>query len=103
MKRPICLLFAAAILFILSTVEFVLSREHPVKADPIASATSRDDLISAPGRVEAISEEIRVRKGQVLAQIENQDYIDRVAAAEATLAQRQAELQRTSTEHVLRK
>jgi len=114
MKRPIYILSAAVILFVLSTVEFVLSREHSVNAAPVASATSRDDLISAPGRVEAISEEIRlsselsgrlhsvpveegdrVHKGQVLAQIENQDYIDRVSAAEATLAQRRAELQRT--------
>jgi len=114
MKRPIYILSAAVILFVLSTVEFVLSREHSVNAAPVASATSRDDLISAPGRVEAISEEIRlsselsgrlhsvpveegdrVHKGQVLAQIDNQDYIDRVSAAEATLAQRRAELQRT--------
>jgi HlyD family secretion protein len=113
MKRPNYVLSAAAILFILSTLEFVLSRERPAKAAPIASDTSRVDSISAPGRVEAVSEEVRVsselsgrlhsvpveegdrvRRGQVLAQIENQDYIDRVAAAEATLAQRQAELQR---------
>jgi ABC exporter DevB family membrane fusion protein len=64
--------------------------------------------------VEAISEEIRVSselsgrlhsvpveegdrvtKGQILAQIENEDYIARVSAAEATLAQRKAELERT--------
>jgi multidrug efflux pump subunit AcrA (membrane-fusion protein) len=60
MKRPIFVLTAAAILFVFSTVEFVLSREHPVNAAPVASATPRVDLISAPGRVEAISEEIRV-------------------------------------------
>jgi HlyD family secretion protein len=115
MKRPIYLLSAAAILFLLSTVQLLRSREHPVNAASSASTTTlRDGLISAPGRVEAISEEIRVsselsgrlhsvpveegdrvHKGQVLAQIENEDYIARVSAAEATLAQRQAELERT--------
>jgi HlyD family secretion protein len=113
MKLPSYVLAAAAILFVSSTLEFVLSREHPVKAAPMASAASREDLISAPGRIEAISEEIRVsselsgrlhsvpveegdrvHKGQVIAQIENEDYIARVSAAEATLSQRQAELQR---------
>jgi HlyD family secretion protein len=115
MKRPIYLLSAAAILFLLSTVQLLRSREHPVSAASAAPTTSlRNGLISAPGRVEAISEEIRVsselsgrlhsvpveegdrvHKGQVLAQIENEDYIARVSAAEATLAQRQAELERT--------
>jgi ABC exporter DevB family membrane fusion protein len=79
------------------------------KASP-ASPT----LIAAPGRVEAVSEEIRVsaelsgrlrkvrveegdrvQRGQVLAEIENDDYRARVAAAEAALAQREAELRRT--------
>jgi HlyD family secretion protein len=114
MKRPVYVLAAAAILFVLSTVEFVVSRKHRVNAAPIASTTtSAGKLISAPGRVEAISEEIRVsselsgrlhsvpveegdriHKSQVIAQIENQDYIARVCAAEAALSQRQAELQR---------
>lgn len=114
MQRPIYVLAAAAILFISSTVEFVLSHEHPVSAAPIASSTARVDLISAPGRVEAVSEEIRVSselsgrlhsvpveegdrvyRGQVIAHIENEDYIARVSSAEATLSERQAELQRT--------
>jgi HlyD family secretion protein len=114
MKRPIYILSAAVAFFLLSTLLFLRSREHPVNAAPVASATARDGLVSAPGRVEAVSEEIRVSselsgrlhsvpveegdrvlKGQVLAQIENADYIARVSAAEATLAQRQAELLRT--------
>jgi len=113
MKRSIYVFSAALALFLLSGVLFLRSREHSVKAAPAASAISRDGLIAAPGRVEAVSEEIRVsselsgrlhsvpveegdriRKGQVLAQIENEDYFARVAAAEATLAQRQAELLR---------
>jgi len=114
MKRSIYILSAAAILFLLSAVQLLRSREHAVSAAPVASRTLRDGLISAPGRVEAISEEIRVsselsgrlhsvpveegdrvHKGQVLAQIENEDYLARVSAAQATLAQRRAELERT--------
>ncbi len=114
MKHPIYILFAALALFFLSTMQFLRSREHPVSSSPAVSTISRDGLLSAPGRVEAVSEEIRVsselsgrlhsvsveegdrvHKGQVLAQIENEDYIARVSAAEATLAQRQAELLRT--------
>jgi HlyD family secretion protein len=113
MKRSIYVFSAAIALFLLSSVLFLRSREHSVKAAPTTSTISNDGLIAAPGRVEAVSEEIRVsselsgrlhsvpveegdriRKGQVLAQIENEDYVARVAAAEATLAQRQAELLR---------
>jgi ABC exporter DevB family membrane fusion protein len=70
--------------------------------------------IAAAGRIEAVSEEIRVsseisgrlksvrveegdrvRRGRVLAEIENDDFRARVAAGEAELAQREAELRRT--------
>ena len=114
MKRPTYILIAGVTIFLLATVQFVRSREHAVKAAPLATSLGHDGVIAAPGRVEAVSEEIRVsselsgrlhsvpveegdrvRKGQVLAQIENEDYIARVAAAEAALAERQAELLRT--------
>lgn len=114
MKRSNYILFAAAALFLPATVLLVRSRDHAVKAAPAAPAFSNEGLITAPGRVEAVSEEIRVsselsgrlrsvrveegdrvHKGQVLAQLENEDYHARVAAAEATLSQRQAELLRT--------
>jgi HlyD family secretion protein len=114
MKRFGYFLIAAAVLVILTTVQLLPSHEQPVKAAGLPTAIARDGLIAAPGRVEAISEEIRVsselsgrlksvtveegdrvRKGQVLAQIENDDYFARVSAAEAALAQREAELQRT--------
>jgi len=118
MKRSNYLLIAAVVtFFLLSTVEFVRSRDRdrpPQKAATAHDAIDRDGLIAAPGRIEAVSEEIRVsselsgrlhsvpveegdrvRKGQVLAQIENEDYIARVAAAEAALAERRAELERT--------
>jgi ABC exporter DevB family membrane fusion protein len=114
MKRSVYVLVAAAILCALSAVELLRSRGHVAEAANVPAAITREGLIAAPGRVEAISEEIRVsselsgrlksvsveegdriHKGQILAQIENDDYIARVAAAEATLAQRQAELERT--------
>jgi HlyD family secretion protein len=113
MNRSRVILIVVTAAFLLSTVLFLRGRENPVKAAPVASSLSNDGLIAAPGRVEAISEEIRVsselsgrlksvpveegdrvHKGQVLAQIESEDYIARVAAAEAALAQRQAELLR---------
>ena len=113
MKRSIYVL-AAGMVVLLSTVGFVRSREHEAKAAAAPVASSREGLIAAPGRVEAVSEEIRVsselsgrlhsvpveegdrvHKGQVLAQIENEDYVARVAEAEGTLGQRQAELART--------
>ena len=115
MKRTAYILTtAAAATLLFSSALFLRGREHPRKAVPMPTAISRDGLIAAPGRVEAVSEEIRVsselsgrlksvsveegdrvRKGQVIAQIESDDYTARVAAAEATLALRQAELERT--------
>lgn len=114
MKRTAYLLTAAAVVLSLSSVLFLRGREHSVKAAAVSSSIAKDGLIAAPGRVEAVSEEIRVsselsgrlksvsveegdrvRKGQVLAQIENDDYVARVAAAEAALAEREAELERT--------
>lgn len=114
MKRSIYLVIAAAALVTLVSIQLLRSHDHPVKAAALPSAIAREGLIAAPGRVEALSEEIRVsseitgrlksvtveegdrvRKGQVLAQIENDDYVARVSAAEAALAQREAELQRT--------
>jgi len=114
MKRSAYILIAATVALLFSFALFFRGRAHPVKAAPVPSAISRDGLIAAPGRVEAVSEEIRVsselsgrlksvsveegdrvRRGQVLAQIENDDYAARVSAAEAALAERQAELERT--------
>jgi HlyD family secretion protein len=115
MKRSNYVLFASASLFLLSSVQLLRSRSHSVKAAPAEPRTfSNEGLITAPGRVEAVSEEIRVsselsgrlesvpveegdriHKGQVLAQLENKDYAARVLAAEATLSERKAELLRT--------
>ncbi len=114
MKRSTYILSAAGAVILLSTALFVRIRERAVTATPPAPAFSREGLIAAPGRVEAVSEEIRVsselsgrlhsvpveegdrvHKGQVLAQLENEDYVACVAEAEGALAQRRAELERT--------
>lgn len=93
-----------------------------IKADPpgaapasIASTESSRSLVAAAGRVEPVSEEIRigaemngklreihvdegdrVRRGQVLAVLENADYAARVAISEAQLKQREAQLLRVN-------
>ena len=114
MKRSIYVLSASGAVVLLSTALFVGSRERATKVAPAPAAPSRANLIAAPGRVEAVSEEIRVsselsgrlrsvpveegervKKGQVLAELENQDYMARVKEGEAILAQRRAELERT--------
>ncbi len=85
------------------------------KTEP-AVKTLDTSLIVAPGRVEAISENIQigtqldgrlasvpveegqaVRRGQVIAVLDNSDFIARVRLAEATIKERNAELQRLRT------
>jgi ABC exporter DevB family membrane fusion protein len=114
MYRHKILLSLAAAAALAAAVPLFPTRTHFHGRDAITPAISREELIAAPGRVEAVSEEIRVsselsgrlksvlveegdhiRRSQILAQIENDDYIARVAGAEALLAEREAELQRT--------
>jgi HlyD family secretion protein len=83
-----------------------------VEPPPVVQAKA-PDLIAAAGRVEPVSEEIkvgaelngklrsvpveegdRVRRGQVIAILENSDYAARVDIAKAALAQREAGLRR---------
>jgi len=114
MKTSNYFLFGAAA--ILVAVSFFALRGRSTKV-AAASATTRGAgaaLIAAPGRVEGISEEIRVssqlsgrlkvvhveegdrvRGGQVLAELEKDEYKARVAESEAELGQREAELRRT--------
>jgi HlyD family secretion protein len=114
MKRSNIVLLAAGALFVLSVVNLLRSRGHEVSASGPNASSAGSTLIAAPGRIEAVSEEVRVsselsgrlrivrveegdrvQRGQVLAEIENNDYRARVAEAEAGLAQREAELRRT--------
>jgi HlyD family secretion protein len=106
-------IFAGVALLLLS-LGFVAARENARPAPPAVSASAAPvDVVAAPGRVEPISEEIkvaaemsgklaavsveegdRVEAGQVLAVLENDDYRARVLSAEADLARREAELRR---------
>jgi HlyD family secretion protein len=114
MKRTLYMGGAGAVI-LLCAMGFVLrGRGQTVKAAPTISKGVGEGVIAAPGRVEAVSEEVRVSselsgrlktvnveegdrvtRGQALAELENADYRARVANAEAELAQREAELRRT--------
>lgn len=106
----------AAAVILLGAMGMVLrGRGETLSATANAGAkVVNDGLIAAPGRVEAISEEVhvsselsgrlksvnveegdRVKRGQIMAELENADYRARVESAEAELAQREAELRRT--------
>lgn len=80
---------------------------------PAVSAAVAPEVIAAPGRVEPVSEEVRVgaelsgklravsvaegdrvQAGQVIAVLENDDYRARVSLAEAQLALKESELRR---------
>lgn len=92
----------------------MLSRRRPVSPDTAPTARAVDyAMVAAAGRVEPISEEIKigaevsgklklvpveegskVRRGQILAVLENSDFQAQVASAEAQLREREAELRR---------
>jgi ABC exporter DevB family membrane fusion protein len=87
----------------------LLAARHPPAA--VSSPADRSGIVAAgPGRVEAVSEEVRisaqvggrlrtvlveegdrVTAGQIVATVENADYLARVSSAEATLRLREAD------------
>jgi ABC exporter DevB family membrane fusion protein len=114
MKRTSYVVFGSAAILLVTSDVLARVRSHGATAAAATSHGSESGLIAAPGRVEAISEEIRVssqlsgrlkkvnveegdrvQRGQVLAELENDDYEARIAAADAELQQREAELRRT--------
>jgi len=89
------------------------SRKTTVMGGPPAAVASRSPVVVAPGRVEPQSEEIKiasqldgklaevpveegqtVRRGQVVAVLDNGDYRARLEVAEATVAEKEAALER---------
>ncbi len=113
MKKTNYVLTAAVILFVASMANLVKGKARAVSAAGTRDASSRQVFVAAPGRVEAISEELRVsselsgrlkavkveegdriRRGQVLAELENAEYRARVGEAEAEVARRSAEFRR---------
>ena len=114
MKIGFYVVGAAALILAGATGIALRSHGETVSASNANLRTANEGLIAAPGRVEAITEEVRVsselsgrlksvnveegdrvKRGQVLAELENADYRARVAGAEAELALREAELRRT--------
>ena len=116
MKRTV-IVSGAALLAIAAINYTMLSARHaaviPGSDAPKATREARAEAIAAPGRVEAVSEEIRVAsqiggrlqqvlveegdvvtRGQVLAIVENADYRARVSSAEATQRLREADARR---------
>lgn len=118
MKRTIIyaiillILAGGAVTFFMKDKSRILQSGPVVSAQPV-QPTRSDILVAAPGRVEPISEEIKVgsqitsklkavpveegdhvQAGQVIATLENEEYQARVASAEARLNQAEAELRR---------
>lgn len=113
MKRII--LYLSLAIFLLGAAVIHLT-QRSVRATPPeseAASNASANTIAAPGRVEPLSEEIkigsemagklravlveegdRVRRGQVVAVLENDDYRARLASAEAELELKEAELRR---------
>lgn len=113
MKRSILLAGVALMLIVVVNV-FLFGRD-PQRPAVIPTATGPDapEMAAGPGLVEPVSEEIRVsaqiggrlaavlvdegdrvKAGQLLAVIENADFVARVASARAELALQQAQLRR---------
>ena len=110
MKRTT--VFIGAAVFVITAINFGLMAAHRgTAAGKTAPAADRGGIVAAgPGRVEALSEDVRVSAqvggrlkavfveendrvtaGQILATLEHADYRARVASAEATLRLRVAE------------
>lgn len=112
MKWKVAILTMAAA----SAIGFYCWQTRSIAAVSEAAATTAPKpvpVVAAAGRVEPVSEEIRIgserngklrevtvnegdriRRGQVVAILENADYVARVASAEALLARRMADEQR---------
>jgi HlyD family secretion protein len=113
MKRTNYVLIVAGILFAASTLNLLNSKTQAVSATGTSQPSVTQAIVAAPGRVEAISEELRVSselsgrlkvvkveegdrigRGQVIAELENAEYSAKVSEGKAELARREAELRR---------
>ncbi len=114
MRRSQYVLLGTGVVVALSTAGLLRSRGREASSPSPKTSLIDSAVIAAPGRIEAVSEEVRVsselsgrlkavnveegdrvQRGQVLAEIQNEDYRARVQEAEAELALREAELRRT--------
>jgi ABC exporter DevB family membrane fusion protein len=112
MKRA--LIFSSVAVGAIAAINYgLLAARHEPPVAAVSPSEHRGAIVAGPGRVEALSEEVRVsaqiggrlqdvlvdeneqvRAGQVIAVIENADYRARVASAEASLRLREAEARR---------
>jgi HlyD family secretion protein len=120
MQRRIPVIISASIILLSAAALVVMAREkslstvHAGPAHPPAPSLAAGTLVAAPGLVEPITEDIRlgseltgelkqvlvdegdhVAKGQLLAVLVNDDYRADVAACEAQVAEREADLRKT--------
>lgn len=106
--------FVAAAAVALAAINYgLLAARRDANPAPVSPSETRGAVVAGPGRVEALSEEVRVSAqiggrlqavlvdesdrvtaGQVLAIVENADYRARVASAEASLRLREADARR---------
>jgi HlyD family secretion protein len=114
MKRSIIYPFMVLLVIGLITAYFVIDQSRAFQPAPVVLASPlKEVMVAAPGRVEPISEEIKVgselsgrlvavlveegdlvRRGQPLAVLENSEYRARLASAEAMVKQKESELRR---------
>lgn len=113
MKKK-ALIAGAIVVLTIITANVIWGRTESTKASAKAAASAtRDWVIAGPGRVEPASEDIKlgaelsgklknvlveegdpVKRGQVLAELENNDYRAQVEAAQAEVLQKEAELRK---------
>jgi HlyD family secretion protein len=115
-KKTVLLGTVVLFMLLVSLTLFSKTRTNPASAPPVDAATSgpaMGGLVAGPGRVEPVSEDIKlgselsgklkavnveegdaIRKGQVLAELENDDYRAEVASAAAEVQSKQATLRK---------
>jgi HlyD family secretion protein len=112
-KRTVLLIAAVAFVLTVSLTLYSLGRQNDRQAQPSLQAIQVEPLIAGPGRVEPVSEDIKlgselsgklrsvnveegdpVHKGQVLAVLENDDYRAEVLSARADVAAKEARLRK---------
>ncbi|HYN16236.1 MAG TPA: efflux RND transporter periplasmic adaptor subunit [Terriglobales bacterium] len=115
MKRRIAILIGAAVLILTVSVSVIFARSHTTatQAQVQPQASRSESLVAGPGRVEPSSEDIKlgselsgklkavyveegntIHRGQVLAELENDDYRAQVASAEADVTAKEATLRK---------
>ena len=116
MNRKTVLIFTIVALTITASVTFLVVGSHSVAAKEAANQrrqADRQEIISGPGRVEPLSEDIKlgselsgklkavyveegdqIRSGELLAELQNDDYRAQIGSAEAQVLAKEATLRK---------